>query len=253
MEKVYKYKTEQDEFIGENIIAKDVGAEYKYIHSNPIWNICEFILYRIIMTPIAFLYSKIKFRMKIIGREKLKEVKEGYFVYANHTQPILDTFAPTIASFNSKVYIICNRDNISIPFMGRLNKMLGAIPIPNRIEAMRNFIDCVNKRAEKNVVVIYPEAHVWPYYTKIRNFEDTSFKYPVKLNKPIFTYTTVYKERRNKNPKIEIYIDGPFYKDENLSVKEAQKELRNKAYFTMMERSKLSNTEYVKYEKIKEN
>lgn len=253
MEKSYKYKTEQDEFVGESIVPKDVGTEYKYIHKNLFWNICEFFVYRIIMTPIAYFYSKLKFNVKIIGKEKLKKVNEGYFVYANHTQPVLDTFVPTIASFNSKVYVICNRDNISIPFLGKLNKMLGAVPIPNKFDAMRNFLNCIEQRVEKNVVVIYPEAHVWPYYTKIRNFADTSFKYPVKYNKPIYTYTTVYKERKNKNPRVEVYIDGPFFKDENLGLKDAQKKLRDEAYFTMCERAKLSNVEYVKYEQIKEN
>lgn len=253
MKKVYKYKTEQDEFIGENIIPKDVSVKYKYIHKNPIWNICEFFVYRIVMTPIAYMYSKIKFDVKVFGREKLRKVKDGFFVYANHTQPVLDTFVPTVASFNSKVYVICNRDNISIPFLGKLNKMLGAVPIPNHIEAMRNFLDCIKARVKRNVVVIYPEAHVWPYYTKIRNFEDTSFKYPVKYNKPIYTYTTVYKARKDKNPRVEVYIDGPFFKNENLSLKEAQRELRDKAYSIMCERAKLNNIEYVKYEQIKEN
>ena len=252
MEKIYNYVTEQDDFVGDNINAKDVGLEYKYIHKSFLWNICEFFVYRIVMTPIAYMYSKLKFRVKIIGKEKLKATKSGYFVYANHTQPILDTFVPTIASFNSKVYIVCNRDNISIPFLGRLNRMLGVIPIPNKIEAMKNFLNCIKHRVENNVVVIYPEAHVWPYYTKIREFEDTSFKYPVKYNKPVYTFTTVYKKRKNNRPKIEVYIDGPYYPDEKLSLKEAQKQLRNDAYFAMCNRSKLNDIEYVKYVKIKE-
>ena len=253
MEKTYKYKTEQDEFIGEDLKLIDIDTDYRYIHNNILWNILEFIIYRIIMMPIAFFYSKLKFRAKIIGREKLKMVRGGYFVYGNHTQPVLDTFLPTIALFSAKVYIICNRANMSIPIMGKMNKMLGAIPIPNKIDAMKNFLECIKKRVQNNAVVIYPEAHVWPYYTKIRNFEDTSFKYPVKYNKPIYTFTTVYKERKNKKARVELYIDGPFFKDENVSQKEAQKKLRDEAYFTMSERSKLSNIEYVKYEQTKEN
>ena len=70
MEKIYKYKTEQDEFIGEDLKLIDIDTDYRYIHNNILWNILEFIIYRIIMMPIAFFYSKLKFRAKIIGREK---------------------------------------------------------------------------------------------------------------------------------------------------------------------------------------
>ena len=46
--------------------------------------------------PIKVLYSKIKFRIQYVGKEKLKKYnKEGYFIYANHTQAFADTFIPS--------------------------------------------------------------------------------------------------------------------------------------------------------------
>ena len=105
----------------------------------------------------------------------------------------------------------------------------------------------------KNVISIYPEAHVWPYYSKIRNFSSTSFKYPVKLNKPVFVFTTTYKKRKYRRPKIIVYIDGPFYSDQKLSLKKSQEELRNKVYNTMCLRSKNTDVEYYKYIKDESN
>ena len=55
------------------------------------------------------------------------------------------------------------------------------------------------------------------------------------------------KVKNRKKPKIVIYVDGPFYPDRSLSEKEQQETLRNEIYNCMLERSKNSNFEYVKY------
>ena len=100
------------------------------------------------------------------------------------------------------------------------------------------------------MISVYPEAHIWPYYSKIRNFVSTSFKYPVKFNKPVFSFTTTYKERKGRRPKITVYIDGPFYPNKNLNTKKAQEELRNVVYDKMCERAKNTDVEYYKYIKV---
>ena len=70
----------------------------------------------------------------------------------------------------------------------------------------------------KKCVVIYPEAHVWKYYTKIRPYPSTSFKFPVHCNVPAFCMTTTYYKRKlGKKPGIVVYIDGPFMLDNNLT------------------------------------
>ena len=55
--KVIYYEDElNDEFSGSNIKAKVISSKYKYISKNPIYNFFSFIVYRIIATPIAFMY-----------------------------------------------------------------------------------------------------------------------------------------------------------------------------------------------------
>ena len=126
--------------------------------------------------------------------------------------------------------------------------MLGAIPFPGNIKATKNFKDIIeNYILKKHSITIYPEAHIWPYYTKIRAFKDVSFKYPVELNTPIFTITNTYQLIKKDKIKITSYIEGPFYPNMNLSKKDAQKELRDIAYNTMCECSKNSNYEHIKY------
>ena len=131
------------------------------------------------------------------------------------------------------------------------NKMMGGFPIPSDIKATKNFLYAMEKFIEKKCVIsIYPEAHVWPYYSKIRNFVSTSFKYPVKLNKPVFSFTTTYKKRDGRKPKIIVYIDGPFYPNKELNIKRAQEELRDRVYNQMCIRAQNTDVEYYKYEKV---
>lgn len=248
--KIYYYTDElNDDFAEKSIEPIKIDESYKYVHKNVFWKIGSFIVYRLIAMPLAFVYSKCVHGLKIVGKEKLKEAKgKGYFTYQNHTQIVLDTLMPTLINFPRKAHIVAHPDNVSIPFLGGFNKMMGGFPIPSDIKTTKNFLSAMEYfLAKKNVIAVYPEAHVWPYYTKIRNFVSTSFKYPVKYKVPCFAYTTTYKERKNNKPQIVVYIDGPFYADEKLSSKKAEQDLRDRVYNTMIERSKNSNVEFYTY------
>ena len=137
--------------------------------------------------------------------------------------------------------------------MKNLVQMLGAIPIPIKRNGMKNFLNTIKKRIKQgHSITIFPEAHIWPYYTKIRPFKSVSFKYPAELNVPVFCATNTYQAygKNNKKLRIVMYIDGPFLPDMSLSLKERQEDLRNKVYEVMCQRSKNSNVEVIKYIKV---
>lgn len=252
MNKIIYYEDElNDEFSKSSIEPRIIDENYKYVHKNPLWNLCSFVLQNFLSVPIKILYAKIKFRIKYIGKEKIKPYRnEGYFIYGNHTQPFADTFIPSIPMYPKRNFLIVNPVNISLKGTGTLVEMLGAMPIPSNKSAMKNFLEAIKQKINKGyAITIYPEAHIWPYYTKIRPFKDVSFKYPVQLEKPAFCITNTYQSYGKNNKKIKIvsYIDGPFFPNKELTLKEQQKELRNKIYNCMDERSKNSNIEHIKY------
>lgn len=254
--RIIYYKDElNDEFSSAKIEPRVIDEKYKYIHKNPIWNMSSYIVQNILSMPIKVLYSKMKFRIKYVGKEKLKQCKkQGYFIYANHTQAFADTFIPSIANYPKRNFLIVNPENVSMKFMKTLVEMLGAIPIPSNKEAMKNFLYTIKYRIDKkSSVTIYPEAHIWPYYTKIRDFKSVSFKYPVELDVPVFCMTNTYQKYGKKNNKVKIvtYIDGPFCVDKNLNKRQQKEDLKNQVYNCMVKRSKNSNIEYIKY--IKSN
>ena len=251
MEKRVIYYTDElnDEFSGTSIEARKIDESYKY-SKNPIWDFCSFVVQNVLSMPIKIIYAKLKFNVKYIGKEKLKQCKnQGYFIYANHTQNFLDTFLPSLAVYTKRNFLIVNPENISLKGTGWLVEMLGAIPLPGTKNATKNFLKQMEKRIQKNSsITIYPEAHIWPYYTKIRNFRGTSFKYPIKLGVPCYSITNTYKLQKNKI-QIVSYIDGPFFPPKGLPEKEASENLRNQVYNCMVERSKNSNVKVIEYVK----
>ncbi len=251
--KTVYYKDElADEFSNANIKARKIDKSYVYLSANPFWKLGRFFFYRIIATPIAFLYSKLALGQRVKNKRALRGYRRrGFFLYVNHTQQIGDPFMPNVALFPKSVYMIVHPDNVSMPVLGRITPYLGALPTPTSIGAMKNFRNAVEKRVlEGNCITIYPEAHIWPYYTGIRNFPSTSMSFPVDFEEPSFTMTNTYQKRLFfKRPRVISYIDGPFFPDTSLPKREQADELRNRIYEKMKERSLLSTVEYIRYVK----
>jgi len=254
--KIIYYKDEQnDEFSLAKIEPKRIDASYIY-GSRTLWKrFTHFFWYRIVAMPIAFIYTKLEFHHRIVNAEVMKPYrKSGYFMYGNHTQDIGDAFMPNMIEKCKDKYVIVHPNNVSIPVIGHVVPSLGGIPLPDDMAAHRNFTKIIEQRINEGAaIVIYPEAHIWPYYTHIRPFPDTSFHYPIKHGVPAFSFTNIYTRRgKSKKPQIVTYVDGPFFPDESLSPRDRRRELRDRIYGAMTERAKLSDYELIKYVKLAE-
>ena len=254
-QEIYYYSDElNDEFSGSHITPRVIDEKYKYLHKNIFWNLAHFLVQNVLSVPIKVLYAKLKFRIKYIGKEKLKPYKkDSYFVYVNHTQVFADVFIPSLPMYPKRNHFIVNPENVSMKILGNSIQLLGAIPIPNNKNGMKNFINAIKTHIDiGHPITIYPEAHIWPYYTKIRPFKAVSFKYPVQYKKPTFCMTNTYQSYGKNNDKVKMvtYIDGPFFPKDGLSLQEQKHDLRNQVYNCMVERSKNSNIEVIKYKRI---
>lgn len=248
--KVIYYDDElNNEFSGANIKPRVIGLNYKYISRNPFYNFFSFIAYRLIATPIAFVYKWMK-GIKFVNTKVLRQYKkQGCFIFGNHTNAASDVLSPHVMTFPTKTYVIVASENMNIPGLWGATKMLGALPLPTTLGVTRNFMNAIEKRlVQGHPILIYPEAHIWPYYTGIRPFKSTAFRYPIKFEAPSFCLTTTYQQRgKRKKPRIVIYVDGPFYPNQNLDIKQQQEDLRNQIYTCMVERSKNSNCKFIEY------
>lgn len=242
----------RDEFSGVIRKEKQIDENYRYERSSILWKATSVFLYRVIMLPFAYCYSRIVFGLRIHGKKKLRPYqKQGYFLIGNHTQVPGDGFFQALVSFPKKSYVIVNSDNVALKGTEQFMLMVGAMPLPTTLKGYKKFLKILGDRCQcGNSIVIYPEAHIWPYYTGIRNFPQTSFAYPVSFKKPIFTFTAVYQKRLfRQKPGIDIEVDGPFFAEEELAKKAAEKKLRDQVYETMVQRAKESNCEYIRYVK----
>lgn len=249
-EKVFYYKAYSDDFFCEDKPLPEIDGSYVYIKRGFFYKMRSFIAYRLIAAPIAFIYSKLVLRDKFVGKEKLRAYKKKpYFLYGNHTQPIGDAFSPNVLVFPKKLYVIVDKANLALPVIKKATGLLGALPLPDGLAAGRNFHSAIKTRlSEGAAIAVYPEAHVWPYYTGIRPFGEETLDFPVRTDTPVFTITRVYKKRKHsQKPRSVIYVDGPFFPDGELPKRERRKKLRDEVYSAMKERAALSDTEYYKY------
>ncbi len=250
----YYFRDElNDDFANNGIVRKHNKPGYKYVNNNFLFKGLSFLLYYVIGKPLVWMMNKLVYSNKIIGKDKLKPYKKsGYFIYANHTAVMGDAYTPNLLS-SKRNHIIVAEETTSIPGIKTLVNALGAIPLPYGIQNTKGFLDCVETRIKQNrSITIYPEAHLWPTYTGIRNFKAASFRYPVDMNVPTFVLTNTYQKRKHgKSPRLVTYISGPYLPNNNLDRKEAINDLRDRVYNEMLRISTtVPQVEQVRYIKV---
>ncbi|MGI6167888.1 MAG: lysophospholipid acyltransferase family protein [Eubacteriales bacterium] len=254
--KVIYYKDElNDDFAGTSIRARKIGDNFVFIRKNPIWRVFCVLICRVIATPVALVTCRLVYGVRIYNRKVLRKLRGGYFLYGNHTLSVHDAFAPTMLAFPKRCYVITSPEAVSIPGLRNLVVMLGAIPVPDTPRAVRNFVNAIGKHIKnRHVVAIYPEAHIWPYYTGVRNFSDDSFIYPVKFGVPAVAFAVKYRERRflkNRRPLVTIHVSQPFWPNPDLPARQARRKLRDEVYKFMREHvCTPDNAVYIRYEKL---
>ena len=244
-----------DDFAGTNIKTKALPEKFRYEVKNPLWRFFAFLLYYIIAIPICFLIAKIGFGLRIENRKALKQLKgTGYYLYGNHTQAMMDAYAPGLMCFPTRAHLLVGPDAFSIPVVRHLVHMLGGLPLPDTHDRFRKCMEALEHLTNANrSVTIYPEAHIWLWYTGIRPFGDASFSYTVKQNRPVVAFVTTYRKRKifkNLWPCITVTLSEPFYPDPTLSAPKARKALRDQVYSFMCERAAApDNYAYWEYRK----
>lgn len=254
MKKIRYYHSFDEEFTENSGQDFTIEKDYRYIRDDFFEKLFSSVLYSLFFI-FGFIYCKAVLHIKVAGREKIKSMKENFFLFGNHTQPIGDVFLPSLIVFPKRFFAVASSANLGIPLIGRLLPYLGALPLPKGIKDMRRFSAALSQRFSQGYpIVIYPETHVWEYMKDIRPFDDASLQYPAKENAAVFTFCTTYtKSRFHKRPKATVYIDGPFYPDTSLDLRKRRQKLHSEVFSALTKRAKLSNTEYIEYKKRTEN
>lgn len=254
---IYYQDPLNDDFANNNIqtINIEQDAKFRYIHNNIIWRIGSFLVYYGFAIPILTIFLMIFHPVKVKNKKARKFIrKNAVFLYGNHSH-FSDAFMPNLKlCLPRRASIISSPDAVSIKGLKNFVQMLGAIPLATSVRGTKNFLQALELRHQQGrVILIYPEAHIWPYYTDIRPFVDTSFYYPVKFNAPVIAFVTTYQKRKfdkynKRKPKAIVTISDAFFPDSTLLRKVAQKKLRDEVYQWMITTAhQKDNYAYIQY------
>ena len=250
---IHYYQSFTDDFIESRKQTFQLTKGYSWIHESILYRFFSHFIY-LLGEIFAFPYCRHVLHVKIKNRAVLRQCRgTGFFIYGNHTQPIGDAFIPIRVVAPKRGYAVVSPANLGIPVLGTFLPALGALPLPESFRGMKKLNEAILQRIrEGNFVVLYPEAHVWPWYTGIRPFPAASFGFQAECSAPSFCMTTTYQKRKHgKKPGITVYLDGPFYPDTSLPIKKQKSRLRDEIYNWMMRRSKNSTYQYIIYEEEK--
>lgn len=244
-----------DDFAGNNLEAKPLPKNFKYERKNPFFKIFSLVFYYAIAVPILWLICAFS-GVKIVGKKNLRHIKTGYFIYGNHSKWMDAIIPSTLLTYPRYTYIVSKTDALDIPVVRHLVQALGMFPLPTSYERYSEFFDAMEKHLhKKRPVVIYPEAHIWPFYTDVRPYSFQSFRHPAKYKLPVVPFFTVYRKNRGlfrlfykAAPRMTLYVGKPIYPSADLSIKENMEMLGKATYEYMCHiRDTVPSITYIDY------
>ncbi len=255
---IYYRDAENEDYAGTNINTKAVGADFPFAPIGVIWKFLAFIAYYVIAIPLVFFYCYVVCGFRVKNRKAVRKIRKGgFFLYANHSH-FTDAFLAPIVAFPKRAYVIVGPDTVSIKGLRNFVQMVGAIPIPQNVKGMASFLNAVRLRTEEKCCIsVFPEAHIWNYCTFLRPMKSGSFRYPVHLGVPSVAVAVTYQQRKLpfiRQPKRTVFISDPFYPDDTLSAKEAQRKLQEQVEAFLKEKTETYSTyAYYDYRQVAEN
>ena len=247
-----------DDFAGTKINHKPLPENFKYAHKDIFSRFFSFVLYWLFAVPLLYIPMRLIYGIKIKGKRHFWGLrKQGAFYYCNHTQMVDSMLIQLYVAGPKRTYIVADQDATSIPGIRYLVQLLGCIPVPETPKQHKDFVDCIHYRIkQRRAISIFPEAHIWPYCTRIRPFSDASFVYPAELGAPVIPVCTTYRRRRifkNAAPAMTVHVGKTIYPDKMLSLAARKKALRDQVYNFMLDMSSEDeNVEYIAYRKNKD-
>lgn len=186
---------------------------------------------RALMQLIAPAVLKIKYGIKIVGRENLKELKNtGAIAVCNHCY-FLDVLFTRQALGYFRTYTTIAPFNNTNGLSGALLRHGGVLPFSANLKAMKN----MNAEAERLInkgkfICFYPEQALWDGYQKPRPMKAGAFFYAAKFGAPVVpVFCTFKRTKRCGIRQVRVHILKPIYPDGSLSKKAQVADMQKRA------------------------
>ena len=172
------------------------------------------------------LVNRLIFRLKIEGRERLRQVRSA-LVVSNHTL-VLDPGIIAQVLRPQRTHFTMLEETACIPLLGTFVRLLGAIPIPAGSGSVRILERTLRAGLhELPFVHVFPEGECYLWNQEIKEFQPGAFYLACRLRLPVVPVTTVLHQRRwlgrasfcfagrriRIPPQVTVVIGEPVYPD----------------------------------------
>ena len=188
---------------------------------------------RFLLKCIVFPLTRIRFGLRIEGRENLKKYKDvidkGVVSVCNHVH--MWDYLGILLGIKRRAHVLTWAPNIRGE-NGKMLRSVGAIPIPeNDMQATYKYMETVNNYINSGGWLhIYAEGSMWEYYQPIRPFKRGAAYFACENNKPVIPLVYSYRKpgwfRKfffKQYAKFTLHIGEPIYPD--LTLNRTQMEL----------------------------
>lgn len=225
---------------------KDIEFDgtYPYLDKSLKFKIWHFIIY-LVAWFIAFPINRIRFGLKIEGREKIRQNREllanGMMTVCNHVHR-WDMICVLQAMRYRKAWI----PMYAQPFRGKdgfLMKTIGGVAIPEDRSGLRAFDQALDElHAQKQWIHIFPESCSWEFYAPLRPFKIGTFNMAYKYKLPIIPLMISFRPRTGwrklfgkGEPLLTIHVGDPIVPNPDMPRKEETLRMRDLTHKAMLE------------------
>ncbi len=244
-----------EEFSGDNPFTKmapirgelkDIKFDgtYTYLDKSLKFKIMHILIY-LTTWLLAFPLNRIRFGLRIEGREKIRRNRKlfanGMMTVCNHVHRW-----DMICVLQAMRYRMAWIPMYAQPFRGKdgyLMKYIGGLAIPDEHSGLRKFDKALNElHAGKKWFHIFPESCSWRFYAPLRPFKIGAFNMAYRFAIPVVPLMISFRPRTgwrklfgNREPLITIRVGDPILPDLNAPRKEEAARMRDTAHKTMLD------------------
>ena len=212
-----------------------------FVIKNPVFQFVSRVFYYLIAIPILYLIDVVFYGLRVEGHRQMKKLKgSGAIIVCNHMNNFDCTFLGML-TYPRKPIFTGMEQLFGWPFVGRLIRFLGCVPVPRSVSHTRKFLEEMAAEAGQNkqVICVYPEGELIPYCKTLRDFKDGAFTIAAKAEVPVLPVMIVQRERKGlyrlykRKPCLTLRAGIPIYPDKEGSVRDRAKVLRQAAFDQM--------------------
>lgn len=209
-------KVNHDYQVIKNVKKIKLNKDYAFFNHNPFFKIGSFFTVFLIKIIGLYIFGMLFRGLRIKGKKNLKHLKKERIILVSNHVHVLDAVWIGALIFPRKIYVTMLQSNLGLPFVGKILRIAGGIPIPETKEHMVHFLDELKTElSKKTPVLVMPEASIKPYHVGIRKFLSGAFRFAADADAKILPFVFVYKNPNffqklyKKKPRLHLHILEP--------------------------------------------